>query len=396
MAGADAGLQGLPGAATLAGKGRLPHMKKDRMSPRERFHATFSYGSPDRVFRLADWRFNDTMLRWRKEGLPSDEHFSTQFGFDRVENINLNPGYSEDLDAVWPRPSTRVVERSLEWHVVENELGGRYRTWTDREIGMSQWIDFPVKDRQSWERFKRWLDPDQPSRYPEYWDDLVRCYKDRDYPLGITAGSYYGWLRDWVGMENLALWYYDRPDLVREIVEYVADFVIRWTSRALSDIPDIDFASIWEDMCMKTGPLISPDLYRTFHLEPMRRVIKVFREAGVRLVTLDSDGMADELIPIWLDAGVDVVYPIERASGCDPVRYRARHGKKLRMYGGIDKRVLRDGMPRTAIEDEVAQKVGLIREGGYIPLVDHAIPPDVPLANYRYYRHLVDEACSLP
>jgi uroporphyrinogen decarboxylase len=128
----------------------------------------------------------------------------------------------------------------------------------------------------------------------------------------------------------------------------------------------------------------------------MRRVIKVFREAGVKLITLDSDGMADELIPIWMDAGVDVVYPIERASGCDPVRYRAQHGKKLRMYGGIDKRVLREGMPRKAIEDEVAGKVGLIREGGYIPLVDHVVPPDVPLANYRYYRHLVDEACSLP
>lgn len=370
-------------------------MKNDRMSPRERFHATFSYGNPDRVFRLGDWRFNDTMQRWRKEGLPADEHFNTQFGFDRIESIPLNPGYSEDLDAVWPRPATRVVERSLEWHIVENELGGRYKIWTDREIGMSQWIDFPVRDRQSWERFKPWLNPDQPSRYPEYWDDLVRTWRGRDYPLGITGGSYYGWLRDWVGMENLALWYYDRPDLVHEIVDYVADFVIRWTARALRDVPDIDFASIWEDMCMKTGPLISPELYREFHLEPMRRVIKVLREAGVKLITLDSDGKVDALIPIWLEAGVDVVYPIERASGCDPVRYRAEHGKRLRMYGGIDKRVLRDGVPRKAIEEEVAAKVGLIREGGYVPMVDHAIPPDVPLENYRYYRRLVDEACRL-
>lgn len=148
-------------------------------------------------------------------------------------------------------------------------------------------------------------------------------------------------------------------------------------------------------MCMKTGPLISPELYREFHLEPMRRVIRAFRDAGVKLITLDSDGKADELIPIWLEAGVDVVYPIERASGCDPVRYRAEHGKRLRMYGGIDKRVLRDGVPRTAIEEEVAAKVGLIREGGYVPMVDHAIPPDVPLENYRYYRRLVDEACRL-
>jgi uroporphyrinogen decarboxylase len=287
------------------------------------------------------------------------------------------------------------VERSLEWHVVENDLGGRYRIWTDREIGMSQWLEFPVKDEQSWEGFKKWLNPDQPSRYPEYWDDVVRCYKGRDYPLGIAAGSYYGWLRDWVGMENLALWYYDRPDLLRDIVGYVADFVIRWTARALEDIPDIDFASIWEDMCMKTGPLISPELYRTFHLEPMKRVLKVLRQAGVKLITLDSDGMVDELLPLWMEAGIDVIYPIERASGCDPVRYRTQHGKKLRMYGGMDKRVLRDGTPRKAIEEEVSRTAPLIREGGYVPIVDHAIPPDVPLENYRYYRGLVNEACRL-
>jgi hypothetical protein len=368
---------------------------KDHMSPRERFHATFEYGNPDRVFRLADWCFNDTLQRWRREGLPPGEHFSSHFGFDRVATVPLNPGYTEDLDAVWPRPGTRVVERGEDWHVVENDLGGKYRIWTDREIGMSQWIEFPVRDRQSWERFKTWLDPDQPGRYPEYWDDLVRCTKGREYPLGITAGSYYGWLRNWVGMENLALWYYDRPDLVREIVEYVAEFVVRWTSRALSDIPDLDFASIWEDMCMKTGPLISPELYREFHLGPMKRVIKVFREAGVRLITLDSDGRVDELIPIWMEAGVDVIFPIERAAGCDQLRYRAQHGKGLRMYGGIDKRVLRDGTPRKAIEDEVSRTVDLIRDGGYIPIVDHVVPPDVPLENYRFYRRLVDEACLL-
>ncbi len=369
-------------------------MQKDRMSSRERFHATFEFGSPDRVFLFPDWCFNDTVLRWRKEGLPAGQHFNTYFGFDRLAGIPLNPGYTEDLDAVWPRPATRVVERSLEWHVVENDLGGRYRIWSDREIGMSQWIDFPVRDRESWERFKKWLDPDQPSRYPEYWADLVRCYRGRDYPLGITAGSYYGWLRDWVGMENLALWYYDCPDLVHEIVDYIADFVIRWTARALSDVPDIDYASIWEDMCMKTGPLISPELYRAFHLEPMKKVIKVFRQAGIKLIMLDSDGMVDSLIPIWLDAGVDVVYPIERASGCDPVRYRAQHGKRLRMYGGIDKRVLRDGVPRSAIEQEVAQKAGLIREGGYSPQIDHVIPPDISFDNFRYYMGLVHEACG--
>ena len=364
------------------------------MNARERFHATFEYGCADRPYLMPHWVFPDTLTRWRTEGMPADEHFNMYFGFDRHEMVPLNPGYSEDMDAVWPRPATRIVEATAQWQIVENDLGGRYKTWTDRDIGMNQWLEFPVRDPASWEHFKKWLDPDQPSRYPEYWEDLVRTYRGRDYPLGIQAASFYGWIRDWVGMENLALWYYDCPDLVHEMVEYVADFSIRWTGRALNDIPDLDYAHIWEDMCMKTGPLISPELFRTFHLEPMKRVVRTFREAGINIIMLDSDGRIDELIDLWMEAGVNVVYPLEVASGCDPVRYRQQYGKDLAMFGGIDKRALRDGVPRRAIEDEVFTKADLIKEGGYSPMVDHAVPPDVPFENFRYYVQLLHEVCA--
>lgn len=369
-------------------------MAKQVMTARERFHATYSYGSPDRVFLKSEWVFQDTLRRWRREGMPSGAHFNTLFDFDREEMIPLNPGYSEDADATWPRPDTRVVERTAEWHIVENELGGKYKTWIDREMGMNQWITFPVRDRQSWEHFQKWLVPDQPSRYPEYWDDLVRSYRNRDYPLGISGGSFYGWIRDWVGMENLAFWYYDRPDLVREMVEYVADFVIRWTARALDDVPDLDYAVIWEDMCMKTGPLISPALFREFHLDPMKRVIRVLRQAGVKIIMLDSDGRVDDLLPLFLEAGVDVVYPMEVAAGCDPVRYRREHGKKLRMWGGVDKRALRDGVSKETIEKELHDKADLIREGGFAPSVDHSIPPDVPYENFRHYVDVLHRTCT--
>lgn len=364
------------------------------MNARERFHATFEYGQPDRVFLLSQWLFSDTHTRWLHEGLPADQHFNSYFGFDRMEAIPFNPGYTEDLDAVWPRPTTKVVERSAEWHIVENELGGRCKVWTDREIGMSQWLEFPVRDWESWENLKKWLNPHQHSRYPEYWEDLKRCYRGRDYPLDLMAGSFYGWIRDWVGMENLALWYYDCPDLVHDMADYVGDFILKWLDRALNEIPDIDCAHIWEDMCMKTGPLISPQLFREYHLEPMKRVVSILKQAGVKIIMLDSDGRVDELIPLWMEAGVDLVYPLERASDCDPVRYRQQFGKDLRLIGGMDKRVLRDGVPKRAIEEEVVSKADLIREGGYSPMVDHAVPPDVPFENFQYYMHLIHELCT--
>ena len=366
-------------------------MGRETMSSRERFHATYQYRDRDRAFRAPHGGYKSTRARWHREGLPVSEHWRSYFGFDRIAQVPLNPGYTEDLDAVWPRPETRIVERGPEKQIVENELGGRYMEWWDRDIGMSQWIEFPVRDRESWERFKAWLNPDQASRYPEYWDDVIRCYKGRDYPLGISIGSFYGWIRDWVGMENLAFWYYDCPDLVHDMVDYVADFIIRWIDKALTDIPDLDFATIWEDMCMKTGPLISPKLFREFHLDALKKVTKVVKEAGVKLIMLDSDGRVDELIPLWMEGGVDQINPLEVASGCDPIRYRREFGKTLRMGGGIDKRVLRDGMTKRDIEDEVMRYADLVQEGGFVPSVDHGVPPDVPFENFTYYIGLLHE-----
>ncbi len=362
-------------------------MAKATMNARERFHATFNYGQPDRVFMRSQWTFDETRERWLREGMPWDQHFDTYFGYDRMELIPLNTG-------LWPPLETNIVEKTASWQIVEDELGARSKRWIDREVGMSQWLDFQVRDRESWEKVKARLNPDAPNRYPEYWDDLKRCYQHRDYPLRIMAGSYYGWIRNWVGMENLALWYYDCPDLVHEMTEYIADFILRLIDRALCEIPDIDCAVMWEDMAMKTGSLISPRLFREFMLEPMKRVSKVLNEYGIEIIMVDSDGNVDELIPLWLEAKVNLVYPLEVAAGCDAIAYREQFGKELRMIGNIDKRVLRDGATKQQIEEEVMSKAELVESGGFSPWVDHAVPPDVPFENFKYYMELIDAMCT--
>lgn len=358
------------------------------MNARERFHATFGHGRPDRVFMMPQWMFRDTRQRWLREGMPWDAHFNTYFGFDRIETIPLDVGISPPLE-------TKVVEQTASWSLVEDEFGGLTKRWTDRELGMSQWIRYPVRDRETWEKWKERLNPDAPNRYPEYWDHLKRSYAERDFPLGINAGSYYGWIRNWVGMENLSLWYYDTPDLVHEMTEYLADFILRVMERALDGIPDIDYASVWEDMAMKTGPLISPQLFREFMLEPLKRVTRTLGEAGIDIIMVDSDGNVDELIPLWLEANVNLIYPLEVAAGCDAVSYRRQHGKDVLLMGNIDKRALREGCDKGEIEREVTSKVPeLVSEGGFSPMVDHAVPPDVPFDNFKYYIDLVHEICA--
>ena len=144
-----------------------------------------------------------------------------------------------------------------------------------------------------------------------------------------------------------------------------------------------DYIFINEDMAMKNGPLLSPRTYRTFIFPHLRRLVDFFKSQGVPYVIVDTDGDSEPLIPLLMEAGVDGLWPLERASGMDPLAIRAKYGRDLRLWGGVDKREL--AKDKAAIDAHLRSLAPLIEDGGFIPTVDHLVPPDVPLANFRYY-----------
>jgi len=102
---------------------------------------------------------------------------------------------------------------------------------------------------------------------------------------------------------------------------------------------------------------------------------------------MDSDGNTEVLIPLMIEAGVNLIWPLEAAANMDPVKIRKEYGKDLAFSGGIDKREL--AKDRKAIDAELKKKiVPLLETGGYIPTVDHTIPPEISLENFKYYLDL--------
>jgi uroporphyrinogen decarboxylase len=352
----------------------------EQMTPRERFRAAAHFEPTDRPFFWPQWVFPSTVERWQTEGMPGDASFNRYFDFDRIETVPIKYG-------LLPPFKETVIDEDRQTKTIVDDSGARKRIWKDLDIGMPHWIEYGLKGRDDWKKFKARLNPDSQARYPDYWDDLVRCTKGRDYPLGIHGGSFYGRLRNWIGMENLALMYYDDPGLVHEMTDAVGDFIVRLTERALDSIR-FDLALFWEDMAMKTASLISPEFFRKFMLPNYQKVTKLFRQAGIDVLMVDCDGNTDELVPLWLEGGISGIFPIEIAAGCDPVKYRETYGRRLLLMGGIDKRALRLG--KKEVEREVMSKAPkLLSAGGWLPFVDHAVPPDVPLENFRHYLDLV-------
>ena len=358
------------------------------MTVRERFHKVCEFEPVDRPPRwecLGFW--NATVQRWRQEGLPPDVSPEQYFQMDPRPAVPVDAGFTH----VPYRPAFeyRVLEQDDRTITYIDGQGIVKRDRKDNaELSFPQFLKFPVEARADWEALKWRLDPATPERYPN-WDDVRAHFESREHPLGMNICGGYGWPRNLFGEERLAYVYYDDPEMIHDIMRFWTEFYKAVFDRALPNI-EVDYVYIWEDMAFKNGPLIGPPTFEEFMLPYYKEVVSAIKSHGVKWVLVDSDGDNRPLLDLFVDAGVNFFFPLEIAAGMEPVEIREKYGRKLVLWGGIDKRVL--SKDRAAIERELLRKVPRMMEsGGFIPAVDHSVPPDVPFENYAFYTKLLRE-----
>ena len=350
------------------------------MTQRERFLACMSFRPVDRVPLMEMGVWDETLERWHHEGLPkwvtTIRHLEDRLGLDRSFNLDWLP-----IDCgIFPGFEPQVLEDNAEDQVVRDEHGVTYRE-RKRHRTIPQYLRFPVETEADYERLLPRLDPADPARYAADFDEDLRCRRGRGELVGLSFRSFFGFPRGLMGLENLCLAFHDQPGLVRRIIGDRVRFAKRLLERVLAT-GELDFVQVWEDMACKTGSLVSPAMVREFILPAWAELAAHLRAAGVPLVMVDCDGRVEELLPLFLEAGMDGTHPCEIAAGSDPVALRRRHSRCLLM-GGMDKRVIASG--RHGVDAELARVLPLVREGGFVPMLDHYVPPDVSFETYRYY-----------
>ncbi len=361
------------------------------MTERERFLALMAYKPIDRAPNHEVGCWGQTIERWGLEGLDIYElnwdWFTGEqyFDMDAREFITVDYGMLPPFEEEILEQSERyLIRRNSKGIVTKALVPGTTR---GTRASMDQYLSFPVTDPDSFRELKKRFRPHLAGRYPAYWRTLMLPrWRQRDHVLVLgrncsTLGFYWR-AREWMGTENLSYAFYDQPALVHEMMEFIADFTIE-VSRPILEEVSPDYMFINEDMSMKNGPLLSPATYERFIFPHMKRMVDFFKSHGVRYVLVDTDGNCEALIPLLMDAGVDGIWPLERASDMDPLRIRETFGRDLRLWGGVDKRVL--ARDKAAIRAHLKELAPLIEQGGFIPTVDHTVPPDISLENFLYY-----------
>jgi len=363
------------------------------MNQKERLNSILKFKNTDRVpfFEIALWE--QTVDVWREQGLPdsaADADLFTgneYFGLEGYDLVLFNLTFPE------PCPEERKVSED-ERYIRFIDGMGRTRvalkegTVRSMRASMDNYIDFPIKNRGDFVRIKKGYEKNHQDRLPADWQKVLGDLRKSTRPSTFldryfASFGYYSMLRNWMGTEGLSYMFYDDPKLIHECLEFLTDYITGWMEKPLKEAA-FDLYYIHEDMAGKSGPLVSPELFRDFFSPYYRKYVAFLKRCGVKNIIVDTDGNFEVLIPDFLEAGVEGFGPIERAAGLDPVKLREKFGRSFFMIGGIDKRELAKG--KKEIDREIEYVLPpLLEKGGFIPTVDHSVPPDVPMENFVYY-----------
>ena len=367
------------------------------MNARERFVATLTFGSPDRIPFSPGGPRESTLAAWHTQGLPRDVEWWPYL----LETLGIRPEPSRprvDLGVDFrliPQFEEKVLERR-DGHLVVQDWKGNICEISDRfdvtylrlpkDFVTRRWLKCPVADRQDWERMKERYHADAPGRFPPDFAERCRELERRDYPLVVSFSGPFWQLREWCGFEGLCLLMVDEPEFVAEMAAFWTRFVSDLLERIFRGVvPDMIHLS--EDMAYKAHSMISPAMVRRFLVPSYEAWSQAARAAGVPLVGVDSDGCVAELLPIWIEAGASVCDPMEVAAHNDIVAYRERFGRAMAFQGGVDKRAIARG-GRT-LRAELKRIEPVVRGGGYIPGCDHGVPADVAWPDFVEYSRVL-------
>ncbi|MFP4029095.1 MAG: hypothetical protein ACLFWL_14990 [Candidatus Brocadiia bacterium] len=355
------------------------------MTDRERFNAQMHYEPVDRCFNREFGFWEENFHQWPmfvENGITNNGEANRALSFDTMVSIGGNTW-------MYPGFENKVIEETEGVKIIQNAEGLTAEVPKDDHSTIPHFTGSKIEDPSDWAEIKaKHFRIDAPERDI----DVARLKEahppERDYPLGISCGSMIGRIRNLLTLEGLCYAVFDYPDMVEDMVETCCLLVEKSLDQLLPHC-DFDFASGWEDISCNNGPLISMDFFENVIVPRYKRIGRKLNEHGVDIWYTDSDGDMRAMIPGFMEAGLNTMFPWE-VNGCGhPGKSLDKYGKDLRIMGGVDKTKLAAG--KDAIKEYLESLAPYVERGGFIPHCDHRCPPNVDPHDYLFYLDLKEE-----
>ncbi len=263
-------------------------------------------------------------------------------------------------------------EWGVRWH---RPAGGYYYDMVEHPLAAATWEAFEAYP---------WPDPHDPGRVAGAAEAARAIREQTDYAL--EAGLIGLWETSWfpVGFEQWLLSLGDNPPWVEAVLDRVLE-VLQQMHGAYLDVvgPYLDLVTLWDDYGAEAGPLISPEMWRRLIKPRLAALVSNLKSKTRAHVAIHSCGSLRALLDDLIEVGIEVINPVQvTAAGMQPAELKARYGRHLSFWGGIDtRRVLPRGRP-TDVECAIRETIRALGPGGgYILAAVHNLQPDVPPEN---------------
>ena len=297
-----------------------------------------------------------------------------------------------DVRPLDPRPSSTYqmkMQRVGDSDRFYDEWGIGWRKPLDSELYYDM-FDHPLKSAANAAELQSfsWPDPEDPVRYESLADDAKEIEETTNAAIvlgrmapGIVELA--AWMR---GFENFYADLAGDPDFACSLLDIVLEIKMRYWELAIPSVKDrIVVISEADDLASQTDPIISPAVYRKLIKPRHKKLLDHIRKlAPDAFIFFHSCGAIYDLIPDFIEAGVDILNPVQvSAVGMEPKRLKKDFGDAVTFWGGgIDTQMtLPYGTPQQ-VRDEVHQLIDAFAPGGgFIFNTVHNIQADVPPEN---------------
>ena len=365
------------------------------MNTRERCMNVLHYKDVDRLPAVHFGYWKELLQEWAEQGhisaeladgaktdsSPAQRELDEILGWDCCWSNNvggkmgLNPPFEKKVLEILPDGSHRVQTAN---GVIERIKPGI--------VSIPSEDDYLLKDRDAFEELFRHRMQFTADRID--LGAIRRTHEQKsagDRPVGLRLGSVMGQIRDITTVVGMSYLIYDEDEeLFADIVDTYAEMQYKCVEAVLATGLHFDFGHYWEDICFKSGPLLSPSLFDELCAKHYKKRNELCHKHGIDIISLDCDGVTDKLIPTWIENGVNVLFPIEIGTWGDQFEAaRKKYGERILGVGGMDKTAFR--RDRAAVDAEIERIKRLVAMGGYIPCPDHRMMPGSKFELVQYY-----------
>jgi len=225
---------------------------------------------------------------------------------------------------------------------------------------------------------------------PGFWQQLrqnaLELRKTSDRAIMVVVGcNLFEWGTFLRRIDNFLMDLLLEPEKVEALLDALMEKHLATLKNVCEAVGDIvDVVRFGDDLGTDTGPFMQPELYRTLFKPRHRKLCDYVRSNSSMHTFLHSCGSIDLLIPDLVEAGFEILNPVQtNARGMEPDRLKRDFGKDVTFWGGgVDTRtILNLGSP-AEVRKQVLERLEIFApDGGYVFNTVHNILPDVPPAN---------------